>query len=90
MQEEGDEAVWSRASSGVSRNHLEESRYWLGCTERMLILPFNSQRQTAISQFFQLDRLVVEGQKTVSLPFLMVAPTLRSFSLSAKGETDGP
>ena len=25
------------------------------------------QRQTVISQFFQLDRLVVEGQKTVSL-----------------------
>ena len=26
------------------------------------------QRQTVVSQFYQLDRLVVEGQKTVSLP----------------------
>lgn len=25
------------------------------------------QRQTVVSQFFQLDRLVVEGQRTVSL-----------------------
>jgi hypothetical protein len=25
------------------------------------------QRQTVVSQFYQLDRLVVEGQKTVSL-----------------------
>ena len=26
------------------------------------------KRQTVVSQFYQLDRLVVEGQKTVSLP----------------------
>ena len=30
-------------------------------------MPEYIQRQTVISQFFQLDRLVVEGQKTVSL-----------------------
>lgn len=27
------------------------------------------QRQTVVSQFYQLDRLVVEGQKTVGPPF---------------------
>lgn len=70
MQEEGGEAVQSKGKCfGVSLNWLEESFYFLICTERILILPFNPQRQTAISQFFQLDRLVVEGQKTVSFPF---------------------
>lgn len=44
-------------------------------TEQMLIRPFNPQRQTAVSKFFQLDRLVVEGQKTVSLLFLILAAT---------------
>lgn len=28
-----------------------------------------AQRQTVVSQFYQLDRLVVEGQKTVGPPF---------------------
>ncbi len=33
-----------------------------------LLIPFSTQRQTVVSQFFQLDRLVVEGQKTVLAP----------------------
>ena len=62
-------------------------------TERVLILLFNFQRQTVVSQFFQLDRLVVEGQKTVSLlspnascNFMLMPLT----QLLATGETDGP
>jgi hypothetical protein len=31
------------------------------------LLIFSAQRQTIISQFFQLDRLVVEGGKSVCL-----------------------
>lgn len=33
------------------------------------------QRQTVVSQFFQLDRLVVEGQKTVSIFPLFSLPS---------------
>ena len=33
-------------------------------------MTFFLQRQTLVSQFFQLDRLVVEGQKTVSSPLI--------------------
>lgn len=62
-------------------------------TERVLILLFNFQRQTVVSQFFQLDRLVVEGQKTVSLLFPNLACNFAAKPLTqprATGETDGP
>lgn len=41
-----------------------ESKRGLTLVNELLIL---LQRQTVISQFYQLDRLVVEGQKTVSI-----------------------
>ena len=41
----------------------ESKRGWTLVNELLILL----QRQTIISQFYQLDRLVVEGQKTVSI-----------------------
>lgn len=55
----------------------------------MLILPFNSQRQTAVSQFFQLDRLVVEGQRTVSLLLLLFAASFGLTRVPAQGKQTG-
>ena len=51
-----------------------------GVSEYMLMLA-SGQRQTVVSQFFQLDRLVVEGQKTVSVSSCLFTPLISSSSL---------
>lgn len=44
------------------------------------------QRQTVVSQFYQLDRLVVEGQKTVR--FLDILRSPRTILTSTSGKTE--
>lgn len=46
------------------------------------------KRQTVVSQFYQLDRLVVEGGKTVSLAIEDVIPE-ESVTDDCLGEADG-
>ncbi len=38
------------------------------CCKESCLCFWGLQRQTVVSQFYQLDRLVVEGQRTVSGP----------------------
>lgn len=67
VKREREQMGQGRGEGGKKRKETDEigRRRYMG---RMLTA-YCEQRQTVVSQFYQLDRLVVEGQKTVGPPF---------------------
>jgi hypothetical protein len=53
------------SSRAGSRTNIQSSAMWSIIASNMQLICSSTQRQTVVSQFYQLDRLVVEGGKTV-------------------------
>ncbi|KAJ6115036.1 hypothetical protein N7486_000814 [Penicillium sp. IBT 16267x] len=68
QNESDDRRIQELIQSGLQDLRLlkvgQSTRFWAGSEMRALEDGFHDARQTVISQFYQLDKLVVEGQKT--------------------------